>query len=260
MRGDAEMKISAFIITLNEEENLARCLESLRGWTDEIVVVDSHSSDATREIAAKFGARVFERDWPGFVEQKNFALEQCTNDWVFSIDADEEVSPELRAEIEDLKPKLEKQNLVAYLTPRMVWYEGRWIRHGDWYPDYVPRLFYKPVARFAGGAVHERVEYSGAAQKLQHPLFHYTYKNAADHRARIEKYAQLWARSQFEEGRRTGAFSPVLRASFRFVRAAILKRGFLDGALGWRIAALSAYEVFLKYKTLRRLQSIRNTT
>ena len=255
-------RISAFIIALNEEENLARCLLSLQGWTDEIVLVDARSADATRDVAEKFGARVFVRDWPGFVAQKNFALEQCAHNWVFSIDADEEVSPELRAELEALRPQLEerraRENIVAYLIPRLVRYEGRWIRHGDWYPDYVPRLFYKPDARFAGGAVHERVEYSGASAKLRYPLFHYTYRDAADHRARIEKYVALWAQSQLENGRRAGAFSPCVRAAVRFVRAYVLKRGFLDGVLGWRIACLSAREVFLKYRTLRRLQSGRS--
>jgi glycosyltransferase involved in cell wall biosynthesis len=253
------MKLSAFIITLNEAENIERCLHSLQGLVDEIVVVDSGSDDGTREIAVALGAKVLQLPWQGFVGQKNFALQQCTHDWVFSIDADEEVSPQLRAEIETLKPQLvvrsEKQNLVAYAVPRRVWYRGRWIRHGDWNPDYVTRLFLRARGQFAGGEVHELVQIEGKTQRLQGLLWHYTYRDEADHLERLEKYSTLWARSKFRDGKRAGVLSPYVRSAVRWVRALLLKRGFLDGHLGWRIAQLSAREVFLKYSKLRRLQN-----
>ncbi|MDF2439298.1 MAG: hypothetical protein JWN98_282 [Abditibacteriota bacterium] len=250
--------ISVFVVTFNEEENIARCLSSLQGLFDEIVVVDSNSVDCTREIAAEMGAHVVTRAWTGFVDQKNFALDQCAHDWVFSLDADEEVSPKLRDELVALTPQLAeigaRDKVWGWAVPRLTQYGGRWIRHGDWYPDYVTRLVYRPRTRFAGGEPHASAQVDGVVRKLKEPLLHYSYRDEADHRARVEKYSSIWAQSQWKEGRRTGAFSPYSRAAFRFVRAAILKRGFLDGALGWRIAAFSAREVFWKYRKLRVLQ------
>jgi glycosyltransferase involved in cell wall biosynthesis len=252
------MKISAFIITLNEAENIERCLCSLSGLVDEIVVVDACSHDRTREIAAGSGARVLVQSWQGFVAQKNFALAQCSHDWVLSIDADEEISPELRQEIQTLKPQLQEraqqEHIFGYAVPRRVYYRGRWILYGDWNPDYVTRLFYRPQSTFEGGEVHESVRVNGKVERLQELLWHYTYRDEADHLARLQKYSTLWARSKFATGKRVGVFSPYGRAAFRFVRAALLKQGWRDGALGWRIAQLSAYEVWLKYQKLRRLQ------
>lgn len=250
------MKVSAFIITLNEEANLARCLESLDGLADEMVVVDSGSADRTRSIAGALGARVIERPWDGFVGQKNFALAQCRHEWAFSIDADEEVSPELRSELKELLPRLKEgtaQDIWAYAVPRLVRYRGKWIRHGDWYPDYVTRLVYKSKARFSGGQVHERLEHPGRTRRLKHPLYHYTYQDEADHLERLRKYSTLWAQSKFAEGKRASRLAPYWRAGFRFGRALLLKQGFLDGPLGCRIAALCSYEVYLKYKKLHEL-------
>lgn len=248
--------VSACIITLNEASNLPRCLAGLHGLVDEIVVVDSGSSDATRDIAAAAGARVIEHAWEGFVGQKNFAMAQCRNEWILSIDADEEISPPLREELEALFAELSTRSdrgIWAYALPRQVWYRGRWIHHGDWYPDYVTRLFHRGEARFAGGAVHESLQHRGQAVRLNSPLYHYTYKDEADHIARIRHYSTLWAEGKSAAGRRASPLSPYLRAAFRFLRAAILKGGYRDGRLGWRIAALSAYEVFLKYSKLRQL-------
>ena len=250
-------KLSAAIITLNEEENIERCLRSLAGWIDDVVVIDSNSRDRTRELAEAMGTRVVVHDWEGFVGQKNFALAQCRHDWAFSIDADEEVSPELRREIEALLPGLDERgardNVWAYAVPRRVFYNGRWIMHGDWYPDYVTRLVYRPKAHFEGGAVHERLEHEGRYLKLKSPLFHYTYKDEADHRQRIEKYSALWARGKYDSGARASALSPYLRSAFRFFRAIVLKRGLLDGPTGWRVATLCSREVYLKYRKLREL-------
>lgn len=248
--------LSVFIITLNEESNLPRCLASLEGIADEIVVVDSESVDRTREIAEAAGAKVIVHPWAGFVGQKNFAIEQCRHDWALSIDADEEISPELRASLLKLKAELSAQPMegqsFAYAMPRRVWYIDRWIWHGDWYPDYVIRLFYRPKCRFKGGAVHESLEYPGQLGRVSGDLLHYTYKDREDHLARVRHYSQLWARGQWESGKRVGALAPYGRAFFRFIRNYLLRRGFLDGRRGLQIASICSYEVWLKYRHLSR--------
>jgi glycosyltransferase involved in cell wall biosynthesis len=248
------MKISFCLITLNEEQNLPRCLRSLRDLADEIVVVDSGSTDATVLLAQRFGARVVSRDWAGYVGQKNFALSLAANDWVFSIDADEELSPELQAEIAALRKAGPPPDVAGYSMPRCVLYDGRWIRHGDWYPDRLVRLFRRDRAKFAGGKVHERLELSGPVRELHGDIFHHSFKDAADHWARCQKYARLWAETQHEAGRRAGPLAPPLRAFFRFFRGLVLKGGCLDGAHGWRIARMNAREVALKYRLLREMQ------
>ena len=250
------MKISFCLITLNEEKNLARCLKSCADLADEIIVLDSGSADGTERIARQFGARWEHQDWPGFVGQKNRALSLATQPWVFSIDADEELSSELRDEIRLLKEIEPKEDRSGFSVSRCVCYEGRWIRHGDWYPDRLVRLFRRDRARFAGGKVHERLEISGRIVRLWGELHHYSFTDAADHWARCEKYARLWAESQHEEGHTVGPLAPSTHAFFRWLRAYVLRRGFLDGKLGWRIATYAAAEVRLKYKLLREMNRV----
>lgn len=245
------IKISLCIITLNEAANLERCLLSAADLVDEIVLVDSGSKDRTLEIARKFNARVVHQDWLGYVGQKNFALALAANDWVLSLDADEELSPKLHHEIAALKGGQAPQ-FSGFSMPRCVRYEGKWIRHGDWYPDRLVRLFRRSLACFAGGRVHERLEISGSTAELAGEIHHYSFRDAADHWKRCEMYARLWAETEFEKGRCVPAFAPVLHGSFRFIRAFLLKRGFLDGKLGFRIATNAAREVHLKYKLLRQ--------
>jgi len=250
------MKISACIIALNEERNLPRCLKSIAMLVDEIVVVDSESTDATAEIAREFGARVIQQDWLGYVGQKNFALDQAVHPWVLSIDADEEVSPELAASIARLKADPAADLPTApngYQISRIVFYCWHWIRHGDWYPDHLVRLFRRAEARFSGGRVHEKLELSGEHPILPGHLHHFTYENAADRAARCAKYAALWAQSAHEEGRRAHAWSGITHALARFFKGFFLKAGFLDGAIGWDIAAGNAREVWLKYQLLQKL-------
>ena len=248
------MKISFCLITLNEAENLPRCLKSCADVPDEIVVLDSGSTDATEKIAREFGARFERQDWLGYVGQKNKLLTLASHEWIFSLDADEELSPELRDEIRLLKTAGEVGDDVGgFSMPRCVLYEGRWIRHGDWYPDRLVRWFRRSRATFSGGKVHERLEIRGRIISLRGELYHHSFRDAADHRARGEKYARLWAQEKFEAGRGAGPFAPVYRAAFRWVRGYILRRGFLDGAPGWRIAALCAGETFLKYRLLREM-------
>jgi glycosyltransferase involved in cell wall biosynthesis len=245
------VKISFCLITLNEEQNLARCLRSCSDLADEIIVVDSGSVDRTADVAREFGARWIEQSWLGFVGQKNRAIELATHDWIFSIDADEELSGELRDEVRQLKLRPPGPEISGFSMPRCVLYEGRWIRHGDWYPDRLVRLFRREHARFAGGRVHERLEISGQVRSLKGDLFHHSFRDAADHWARCQQYARLWAQTQREAGITASLFAPASHAAFRWFRAFVLRRGFLDGWLGWRIAIFSAREVYLKYQLLR---------
>jgi glycosyltransferase involved in cell wall biosynthesis len=254
------MKLSFVLITLNEADNLPRALRSCAALADEIILLDSGSTDATARIAADFGARFQHQDWLGYVGQKNLALSLATHDWVFSLDADEALSAELAAEISAFKQASIPDDLSGCSMPRCVFYEGRWIRHGDWYPDRLTRLFRKSRAHFAGGKVHERLELTGPVRPLTGDLHHHSFRDAADHRARGEKYARLWAETQFELGRRAGPLAPYAHAAFRWFRACILKRGFLDGVAGWHIAILSAREVALKYRLLRELNRAHSAT
>jgi glycosyltransferase involved in cell wall biosynthesis len=249
------MKISFCLITLNEQDNLARCLKSFADLADEIVIVDSGSQDDTRQIAQDFGARWQHQDWLGYVGQKNIVLSLAQNEWVFSIDADEELSPRLRAEVQALKQAEIPNEVSGYSVPRCVLYEGKWIRHGDWYPDRLTRLFRRNRARFAGGRVHERLELEGAVIPLSGDLHHYSFKNAEDHWQRCEKYARLWAETQAEAGRQASILSPYSHAAFRWLRGYVLRRGFLDGRQGWQIANYCAREVHRKYQILRELGS-----
>jgi glycosyltransferase involved in cell wall biosynthesis len=247
------MRISACLIACNEEENLPRCLASIAPVVDEIVVVDSGSTDRTREIAAKdFGARVLERPWEGFVAQKNFALAQATHPWVLSIDGDEELSPGLQARMVLLRRFPRARPPAGYAFSRVVCYQGQWIWHGDWYPDILVRLFQRDRARFAGARVHERLELDGCAELLSGHLHHFTYRDRDDRSRRIERYARLWAESARERGRRSWPWSPPLHAAARFIRGYVLRCGWLDGPLGWEIAAGNAREAWLKYRFLRR--------
>ena len=247
------MKISFCLITLNEEENLPRCLRSCAGLADEIIVLDSGSTDGTGRIARKFGARWQRQDWLGYVGQKNKVLSLARNPWVFSLDADEELSAELRDEIKLFRRIEPATDRGGFSMRRCVFYEGKWIRHGDWYPDRLVRLFRRDRARFVGGKVHERLEVDGRIVSLHGELYHYSFKDAADHWARCEKYARLWAETQHEAGQNAGPLASYGHAAFRWLRGYIFRRGFLDGRQGWRIARFCAREVFLKHRLLREM-------
>ncbi|MDX1952404.1 MAG: glycosyltransferase family 2 protein, partial [Verrucomicrobiota bacterium] len=212
----------------------------------------SGSKDGTETVAGKFGAQWHVQPWLGYVGQKNKLLSLLQHEWAFSIDADEALSPELVAELAALK-RGGDPGVNGFSMPRCVNYEGQWIRHGDWYPDRLVRLFRKNSARFAGGKVHERLELQGSVRELEGEIYHYSFRDAADHWTRCEHYARLWAESKHEEGGRSSLFAGPGHALFRFLRSYLFRRGFLDGALGFRIARYAAGEVYLKYETLRRL-------
>jgi glycosyltransferase involved in cell wall biosynthesis len=254
------MKISACLITFNEERNLPRCLTSIAPLVDEIVVIDSGSTDRTADIAREFGARVIHQKWLGYVDQKNMALDLATHPWALSIDADEEVSPELAASILRVKadPALDTPRAPnGYEVARLVFYRGRWIRHGDWYPDRLVRLFLRNDARFTGGRVHERLRLGGKHPLLAGHLRHFTYTDAADRAARSANYAALWAESAFERGRQAQLWSAPLHATARFFKGFVFKGGWRDGAIGWDIAMGNAHEVWLKYYLLRELNEFK---
>jgi len=244
------MKISATIITLNEESNIKAACESV-AWADEIVVVDSGSTDATRAIAEACGARVIANPWPGFGAQKQFAVEQTKHEWIFSLDADERVSDELRKSIESLHGKTELAD--GYQIARRTYYQGRWIRGGGWYPDRQLRLFKKSKGHWKQRHVHESVTMDAGARvgRLTGDLLHYTLQNAAHHHRMIgERYAPLAARQMFEEGRRTSVLGVASAGPAAFIRSLILKGGLRDGFAGFTIASFAAHHAFLKHLML----------
>ena len=253
----ANLKISASIITLNEAEHIRATCESL-AWADEIVVVDSGSTDQTQAIARDCGARVIERPWPGFAAQKQFAAEQAAHDWILSLDADERVSDELRASIEVLKGKADAELADSYLIPRRAFYMGRWISGGGWYPDRQLRLYRKSKGRWEGAYIHESVKMNAGARigVLNGDLLHYTVCNAGEHHRMIgERYAPLAARKMFEAGRRTSPWQIATIGPATLIRNFILKGGFRDGLAGFSIASFAAHHAFLKYMQLWELQN-----
>lgn len=241
--------ITTTVVTYNEERNIERCLRSVAPFSDEILVVDSLSTDRTAEIARGFGARVIENPWPGYGRQKQFALENASNPWVFSVDADEAASPELCTEIRALDFSRD-----GYEVPRRVWYMGRWILHGVWYPGYVLRLFERGKARFSEDIVHESARVSGTVGRLRSDLLHYSYRDLDHHRKKIEEFTTLSARQMLARGRRAGAGHVAVLPVLEFLRAYILKRGFLDGRPGLVAAGMHAVYVREKYAKLRRLR------
>lgn len=243
--------VSATLITYNEQANIEEALVSL-DWADEIVVVDSGSTDRTLEICRRFTDRIFHRDWTGFVDQKNFAVDKARHDWIFSLDADERPSPELRSEIRALSGR--GFGCKGYRIPRAAYFMGRWIRHGDWYPDLQLRLFDRRRARWQGGRVHESVKVAGAPGRLAGEIQHYTYRSLSDYLKRLESYSSLAAADYREKGKTSNGFKMAGNPIAAFIRAYLLKRGFLDGAPGLMVAAMGAVSVFFKYAKLFELQ------
>ena len=250
--------ISACIIAMDEGDRIGDCLDSL-SFCDEIVVVDSHSSDDTREVVAARGARVIERDWPGHVKQKEFAIREASHDWVLCVDADERISPELREEIEGLR-HTGFPGKAGWNFPRLSNYLGTWVRYGTWYPDRQLRLFDRRRGRWGGHDPHDRVELEGEIGELDGDLLHFPYRTREEHLATIEKYTTTMARGRYERGKRAHAWNLVVNPAVRFVRFYFLKRGFLLGATGFRLALLAARYVRLKYAKILELQRSESTS
>ncbi|MEP0822005.1 MAG: glycosyltransferase family 2 protein [Ignavibacterium sp.] len=240
-------RVSVIVITRNEERNIRDCLSSAR-WADEIIVVDSGSSDGTVAAAREFSDKVFERPWEGFGASKNFALSQARNDWVFWLDADERVTPELAEEIE---LSLSGQtDMVGFSVPRKAFFLGTWIRHCGWYPGRVVRLFRRDKAVFSNDRVHERLIVDGPVAELKSDLLHYTDPSLEHYFTKFNRYTSLAAEDLAGKGRRTGIGRMLLNPVWTFFRMYFLRLGFLDGMPGLILCMLSAGYVFTKYAKL----------
>ena len=249
------LKLSVTIITKNEGEAIYDCLESVR-WADEIVVVDSGSTDNTVEICRSFGAKVLvTEDWPGFGMQKNRALNLATNAWVLSIDADERVSAALREEIEAVIQQ--SSGDFALRMPRQSSYCGQFVRHSGWWPDYVIRLFPRKDAKFSDDLVHERILFSGEIRTLKNPLLHISYKNLEEVLEKTNRYSTAGAIMLHRQGKTASLSGAVARGCWAFFRTYVIRLGFLDGRVGFMLAISNAETTYYKYLKLYFLQSAR---
>jgi glycosyltransferase involved in cell wall biosynthesis len=245
--------LSAIVITRNEAHNLHDCLQSMHGLVDEIVVVDSQSTDATVVIAQQHGATVAQPiDWPGFGPQKNRALDMATCDWVLSIDADERVTPELADEIKLVLQTGHAQ--VAYKVPRLSSYCGKFIHHAGWQPDYVLRLFKRGTAKFSDDLVHERVVSDQKVVALQNHLLHYSYLNFSQVLAKVDAYSSGSAKQAFARGKRSSVAGALGHGAWAFFRTYVIRRGFLDGAHGLALSISNAETSYYKYLKLWQMQ------
>ena len=245
------MPLTVTIITLNEAHHIAAAIDSA-AWADEILVVDSGSTDDTVAIAAGKGVRVMHRTWPGYVDQKNYAASVASHDWIFSLDADERITPALADEIRQLVASNPAER--AFRVPRVTFHLGRWVRTTDFYPDYQTRLYDRRTARWQGKYVHESVVADGASGQLKHELQHYSYRDLSDHLERINHYSTLAARQMYESGRRASAVDLLAHPPAAFLRNYLLRGGFTDGMPGLTISLVNAYSVLLKFAKLWELQ------
>ena len=240
-------KISVCIITGNEEKNIRRCLESVT-WADEVVIVDSFSTDRTVEIASEFTDRIYRHRWLGYIAQKAVAKSLARFEWVLFVDADEVVSNALRKEIFNTFLHGVPSDVDGFDFPRQVWFLNRWIRHGDWYPDTKLRLFRRVKGECCGVEPHERVQISGKVRHMRSPLFHYTYTNIEDQIATLNRFSSISANvHKTKHSVMHMLFGMFFRAPFRFFRCYVLRMGFMDGIPGIIIAVASSFGTFIKY-------------
>lgn len=244
------MKITATIITLNEERNIARAIESLR-CCDEILILDSGSIDRTVELAGNLGVHVFEAGWRGFAGQKNWAAEQAANDWILSLDADEALSEALEAEIWNLKKSGPRHD--GYTMPRLARYLGRWILHSGWYPDRKIRLYDRRKAKWVGDFVHESVRVEGRVGQLESNILHFTCDSLSEHVKTMERYTTLAAQEIAARKIPVPLWRAILDPPWTFLKSYVLERGFLDGREGLNIAYMAAFYTFLKYAKARNM-------
>lgn len=247
------MQISAVIITFNEEENITSCIESIEEVCDEIIIVDSLSTDKTLELANQYPkVRTFSQKWLGYIEQKNYANSLTSYNTILSIDADELLSEKLKESIKEIK-ELEEDCFKVYEVSRLTNYCGSWIKHCGWYPDKKIRIFDKRSVKWQGELVHETLFLPENTQiiPLKGDLLHYSYKSSTDHIERINKYSCLTAKEAFNRGKKSSIFDIWFRPKWRFFRDFIIKRGFLDGYAGYQVCKMSAYITFAKYIKLR---------
>jgi len=246
------VKLSVVIITFNEEKNIGRCLDSIGDVADEIVVVDSNSTDSTEKICKSFGVRFIQHDFAGYIEQKNYALKQAKFKYVLSLDADEALSDQLKASI--LKVKL---NIDAdgYTMNRLTNYVGTWVHHCGWYPDTKLRLFNREKGAWGGINPHDEFRFSKKT-KIKHlagDILHYSYHSIEDHYSQVEHFTNIASKAYFEKGKKATTFKLVFSPAFKFIRDYFFLLGFLDGKVGFKICWISAGATRKKYTKLKKL-------
>jgi glycosyltransferase involved in cell wall biosynthesis len=246
------MKISATVITLNEQRHIRQCLESLQGIADEMIIVDSGSQDATLKIAAELGAKTFVREWTNYSDQKNFASSLAQHEWILSLDADECLSSPLRQNILQAKENLTQA--VAFEFPRKAFYLGRWIEHSGWYPDYKVRLFLRNKARWEGRFVHESLRIDGPVVRLPGDLLHYSCESISEHLGTLDRYTTLAAEDLWHRQKRSGWIHLMSSAFAAFMKTYWLKQGFRDGMQGFVIACFASYYNLVKHAKLWELE------
>jgi glycosyltransferase involved in cell wall biosynthesis len=245
------LPISVVVVAKNEAHNLPRCLASVQGWVAEIVVLLNDTTDDSAAIAKTYGASVHEKPWLGYRDTKNAAIDLATHNWVLSLDADEEVSPALHDSVTAFIARPDRDSFAGATFPRKVWFIDRWIAHGDWYPDYSLRLFDRTKARWGGDAlVHEKITAQDPIAKLRGDLHHYSFPTLSSHVGKINLFADLFLKQKIAQGHRFSAFSAVTHSFWRFLRAYVFRRGFLDGYPGLYIALATAFSAFVRYSRL----------
>lgn len=249
-----EHKLTSTVITFNEERNIARCIDALMSISDEIIVLDSFSTDRTVEICRAKNVRIEQREWKGYSNAKNYLNQLSSNEYIFSVDADE--APDERLQKQVLEKKLKGLNGV-YAVNRRTNYCGKWIKYSGWYPDIKTRIFPKTISRWEGEFVHEElvIENNPTPKLLEGHLLHYSYYSQEEHRKRADKYSELTAIKMYNKGKHVGPLKPYISAIGRFVAMYFIKAGFLDGKAGFHIARISALSNIHKYKELIRLQN-----
>ena len=251
------VKLSVVIITLNEERNIARCIDSVKDLADEIVVVDSYSTDKTESICKSYGAQVIQHPFDGYVNQKNFANAQAKYNYILSLDADEVLSDELFRSVQKAKENFDAD---GYTMNRLTNYAGKWIRHSGWYPDVKLRLFDRSKGEWTGLLVHEKFEMypGGSVKHLKGNLLHYSFNSVEEHKKQADKFALLGAESYFKRGKKASLFKITGAPVVRFIRDFFFNLGFLDGKEGFIISRISAKATYIKYKKLRELHKKQN--
>lgn len=244
-------KLSVIIITHNEESNIVDCLRSV-SWANEIIIVDSQSTDRTVELAKQFTQKIFTTEWKGFAAAKNFALQKVVNEWVLSLDADERVTPELSFEINRVITD-NSNNIVGFEIARRAYFLGKWIKHCGWYPGFVTRLFKSSAVKFNEMRVHEKIEITGDVGRLQYDLLHFTDDTLFQYLEKFNRYTSLAAEDLVEGGKKSTFFDILIRPPYLFLKMFLIRFGFLDGMHGFVLSLLSANYVFVKYAKLREL-------
>lgn len=248
-------KISAFIVTFNEEDQIKACLDSL-SFCDEIIVVDSFSTDKTKEIATACGAKIIERKWHGYIDQKAFGLSQCTYDWVINLDADERVNSELKESILEVlrKDSLSPIALAGYECNRVVYFLDRWWRRGGWYPEYRLRFLRRTKVSWGGKEPHEKAVPNGPVGKLAGEIEHHSFDDLDDQLRRLVKYSSIAAKEYYESGARVGPIQLLVSPVVRVIKFLLLKQGFREGMAGLIVAVNEGFYTFMKYAKVWEMQ------